>query len=93
MGRTWRKTTLACCSDQGGEEARKFLDRQVGSQRKEEAQEALKPESACVARTFTMRHPIGHAKVSEEFKAYSGGFDDPAPDGMGRMDRQSDRMV
>jgi hypothetical protein len=37
LGRTWRKAWLACCCDQGREEARSFLDRQVGSESTQEA--------------------------------------------------------
>jgi len=42
LGRSWRKTWLACCCDQGWKEARRFPDRQVSAKGAEKAQvEAL----------------------------------------------------
>ena len=42
LGRSWRKTSLACCCDQRWQETRRFPDRQVSTKGTEKAQvEAL----------------------------------------------------
>jgi len=42
LGRSWRKTSLACCCDQRWQETRRFPDRQVSAEATEKAQvEAL----------------------------------------------------
>src|ERR1700757_2847056 len=54
LGWTPRKTTLACCRDQGWEEARSFFDRQVGGKGAEKAQ----IEALALERVMRDRSPL-----------------------------------